>query len=67
MKRTKDLLIERMEQEYKFESGLRFIKYKKYSDMDLYHILLSFVEFKHDYHEPRGIIVNRFIEELNRK
>jgi hypothetical protein len=67
MKRTKDLLVEMMEQQYKFELSLRFIKDKKYSDKDLYHILLNFVEFKHDYHKPRGIIINRFLEELNRK
>jgi hypothetical protein len=33
----------------------------------LFNMLLDFVAFPHDYEEPRGVTITRFLEQLNNK
>lgn len=65
MKRTKELLIEIMQ----LDEDLGLYEYgdKKYSDNDLYNILLDFTEFKYSKDEPIGNVINKFIAQLNCK
>jgi hypothetical protein len=38
-----------------------------YSEEDLFKILLDFVAFPHDYMEPRGSIIERYLKGLKKK
>jgi len=38
-----------------------------YSEEDLFKILLDFVAFPHDHMEPRGSIIERYLNELSQK
>lgn len=38
---------------------------KKFTEKDLYNILLDFIAFPHDHNEPRGKIIERFIPKIN--
>jgi hypothetical protein len=65
MKRTKDLLIEIMNGDE--ELGLYEYSDIKYSENDLYNILLDFSELKYSKEEPIGNVINKFLSQLNCK
>lgn len=45
-----------------YNQALEDNKDKKYTDTDLFKILLDFIEFQHPHHEPRGSIIERFVK-----
>jgi hypothetical protein len=50
-----------------FKNGAKWQQKRRYSEEQLFKILLDFVEFPHDHNEGRGSIINRFLKELKKK
>jgi len=50
-----------------FIEGAKWQQKRRYSEEDLFKILLDFVAFPHDHMEPRGSIIERYLKELKNK
>jgi hypothetical protein len=50
-----------------FIEGAKWQQKRRYSEEDLFKILLDFVAFPHDHMEPRGSIIERYLKELKTK
>ena len=50
-----------------FIAGFKEAEKTLYSEEDLFKILLDFVAFPHEYMEPRGSLIERYLKELKKK